>query len=287
MRIGGLEAGGTKMVCAIGDEMGHVYEVKEFPTMSPEVTMPNIINYFKENKIEALGIGAFGPVDLNKNSKTYGYILDTPKLEWKHYNFLGEFKRNLDLPMGLDTDVNVACLGEVVYGQGRGLENVIYITVGTGIGVGIYSNGKLLHGMLHPEAGHILIQPIQGDEGNCICPYHNNCFEGLASGPSIQRRWNKPAKDLVEEKKVWELESKYIGQAVTNYILTLSPEKIILGGGVMKQEQLFSLIREEVLNKIGGYINTNELINIDDYIVPAKLEGRQGIMGALYLGINP
>lgn len=286
MLIGALEAGGTKMVCALGREDGTILEQVSIPTTTPEETIPKIVSYFEGKGIEALGVATFGPADVNPASPTYGHILETPKLAWRNMDLLGRLKEALKVPMGFDTDVNGSCLGEVTYGCAKGLDSVIYITIGTGVGVGVYVNGGLLHGMLHPEGGHILLAPHPEDPGRCICPSHAGCLEGLASGPSIEARWGRKAVQLVNEPKVWELESYYIAQALTDYIMLLSPQRIILGGGVMHQEQLFPLIRGKVTEMIAGYIRTKELENMDTYIVPASLHDDQGIMGAVKLGLN-
>lgn len=286
MLIGALEAGGTKMVCAVGKEDGTILEQISIPTTTPEETIPKITAYFKDKDIKALGVGAFGPVDVNPESETYGYILDTPKLAWRHKDLLGGLKKELPVPMGIDTDVNGSCLGEMTYGCAKGLSSVIYITVGTGIGVGVCANGTLLHGMLHPEGGHILLSRHPEDEKGGVCPYHENCFEGFASGPSIEARWGQKADKLVDREEVWELESYYIAQALVDYIMILSPQKIILGGGVMHQMQLFPLIRKKVKDMLAGYIRTKELEDLDSYIVPASLHDDQGIMGALKLGLT-
>lgn len=286
MLIGALEAGGTKMVCGIGKEDGTILEQVSIPTTTPEETIPKIIAYFKDKKIDALGVAAFGPVDVKPGSETYGYILDTPKLAWRHKDLLGDLRKELDVPIGLDTDVNGSCLGEVTYGCAKGLDSVIYITIGTGVGVGVWVNGKLLHGMLHPEGGHILLTRHPEDPDGGICPSHHNCLEGFASGPSIEARWGKKAIELINRPEVWELESYYIAQALTDYIMILSPQKIILGGGVMHQEQLFPLIRGKVKELVNGYINTKELADIDNYIVPASLHDDQGIMGCIKLGLD-
>ena len=286
MIIGALEAGGTKMVCAIGNEKGEILEQVSIPTDSPEVTMPQIIEYFKGKGIEALGIGCFGPIDLNRNSDTYGYITSTPKIKWRNYNIVGAMKEALGVPVGFDTDVNGSCLGEVTFGCAKGLENVIYITIGTGVGVGVFSNGKLLHGMMHPEGGHILLVRHPEDAYSGKCPYHGCCLEGMAAGPAIEERWGAKAYTLKDHDKVWELEAFYIAQALINYIYTYSPEKIILGGGVMHQEQLFELIRAKVQELNKGYVSTKEMDDLDHYIVPASLNDDQGIMGAIELGVQ-
>ena len=285
MLIGALEAGGTKMVCAVGREDGTILEQMSIPTTTPEETLPKIVSYFKDKEIQALGVAAFGPVDLDTSSDTYGYILNTPKLAWRNKDLLGGLKE-LGVPMGLDTDVNGSCLGEMTYGCAKGLDSVIYLTIGTGIGVGVGINGRPLHGMLHPEGGHILLNIHRDDPKGCICPNHKNCFEGLACGPSIEARWGRKAAELADRAEVWELESYYIAQALTDFIMILSPRRIILGGGVMHQEQLFPLIRAKVKEMIGGYLDTRELKDMDSYIVPASLHDDQGIMGCIKLGLD-
>lgn len=284
MRIGALEAGGTKMVCAIGNEKGEIFEKISIPTKTPETTMPEMIQWFKAKKIEALGIGCFGPIDPDKDSPTYGYITSTPKLAWKDYNIVGDFEECLCCPVGFDTDVNGSALGEVTFGQAKGKKNIVYLTVGTGIGAGVYAEGKLLHGMLHPEAGHILMRRREDDHYEGKCPYHKTCLEGLAAGPAIEERWGKKGIELQDRDEVWDLEAYYLAQALTDYILILAPQLIILGGGVMHQEQLFTRIRAYVKEMLNGYIKTKELEDIDHYIVPASLHDDQGIMGALELG---
>lgn len=286
MRIGGIEAGGTKMVCAVGDEKGELFERVTIPTRLPEETFEEMIRYFSDKQIEALGIGCFGPVDLNRSSATYGFITSTPKPGWKNTDVVGRFQKALSVPVGFDTDVNGAILGEVMLGAAKGCENAIYITVGTGIGVGVYVNGGLLHGLVHPEGGHILLAKHPKDTYSGKCPYHGCCFEGLASGPAIEERWGKKAELLADEMNVWELESYYIAQAITNYILTYSPQKIILWGGVMHQNQLFEQIRAKVPELLSGYIQHPAVTEkIVDYIVPPALGDNPGILGAIQLGV--
>lgn len=283
VRLGALEAGGTKMVCAIGDETGGIFEQTTIPTQIPETTIPKLVAYFKERKVDALGIGCFGPIEPDRSSARYGYITSTPKTEWQNYNIVGEFADALQCPIGFDTDVNASVLGEVTFGQAKGKNCVVYLTIGTGIGGGIYIEGNLLHGMLHPEAGHVLIRKREDDSYAGKCPYHQNCFEGLASGPAIEARWGKKAAELADMSEVWDLEADYIAQALTGYILTLSPRMIILGGGVMHQEQLMPLIRDKVTRMLGGYIRTKELEDMEHYIVLASLHDNQGVMGCLEL----
>lgn len=285
MLLGALEAGGTKMVCALGDENGHIYEQISIPTVTPEITMPLLIDYFKSKNIEALGIGSFGPVDLDPSSPTYGYITSTPKLAWANFDLMGTLKNALDIPVGFDTDVNASCLGEAVWGCTKGLDSSIYITIGTGVGLGAYLNGSLLHGMLHPEAGHVLLvkHPLDTFEG--ACPFHSNCLEGFAAGPAIEKRWGKKAIELANDDQVWDMEAYYIAQALVSYILTLAPRKIVLGGGVMHQTHLFPLIRSKVKELLNNYIQTKEIADINNYIVPASLGGDQGILGCLQLAL--
>ncbi|WP_029322656.1 ROK family protein [Butyrivibrio sp. AE3004] len=286
MLYGALEAGGTKMVCAIGNENGEILEQVKFPTETPDTTMPQIFEYFKGKDIKSLGIACFGPIDLRKESPTYGSITSTPKKGWSGYNIVNAAKEALGIPIGFDTDVNGSLLGEITWGCAKGLSDAIYLTIGTGVGGGVMSNGKLLHGMLHPEVGHIRLPLVKNDPGKSVCPFHDNCLEGLAAGPSLKARWGVDASQLADKKEVWEIESEYIATALMSYALILSPKKIILGGGVMHQEQLFPLIREKFKELLNGYIVTDEMNHLDDYIVPASLNDDQGIMGAIKLAMD-
>lgn len=283
MKLGALEARGSKMICAIGGEDGTIWEQTVIATRGPQETIADVTAYFLDKGIEALGVASFGPVDVHKNSPTYGYILDTPKEGWRHFNLLGAIRQALPVPVELETDMNGACLGEMTFGSARGLDSVVYVSIGTGIGAGVAVNGSLLHGMLHPEAGHMLLRrhPRDGYEG--ICPFHATCFEGLASGPAIAERWGRPAEELLGDAKVWEMESHYIAQAMVNLILVMSPRIIILGGGVMKQEDLFPMIRKRVKKILNEYLNTNEMTDMEHYIVPASLKGNQGVLGCIEL----
>lgn len=282
-KYGALEAGGTKMVCAVGLADGTILDQVSIPTTTPEETINKIAEYFEDKDIVALGVASFGPVDVKKNSPTYGYILSTPKLAWQNYDLLSALRAKINVPMELDTDVNGSCLGEMTFGCAKGLDSVMYITIGTGVGAGIAINGQLVHGMLHPEAGHSLLQKHPDDKYKGRCPFHPNCVEGLCSGPAIEERWGAKAITLTDRDEVWELEAYYLAQAIVDYISILSPQKIILGGGVMHQLQLFPLIRKKTLELLNGYIVTDELKDIDNYIVPASLNDDQGIMGAIQL----
>lgn len=287
MLLGAIEAGGTKFVCAIGNEEGLIEKRKQFDTTTPEETMKKVISFFKDKNIKALGVGSFGPIDLNEKSDTFGYITSTPKAGWKNYNILGELKKHFNIPIGFDTDVNGAALGEMNFGAARGLKSCVYMTVGTGIGAGAVVEGKLLHGMLHPEMGHIILNRHKDDNFEGICPYHKSCFEGMASGPSIEKRWGKKGTELGENHKAWDIEAYYIAEALVNFVLILSPEKIILGGGVMKQKQLFPKIRSYLKDMLNQYVvHKNLQEDIEDYIVYPYLGDNAGICGALALAKN-
>jgi fructokinase len=257
-----------------------------FPTETPEITMERMLSFFKEAHIEALGIGCFGPLDLHPDSPTFGWITTTPKLGWAQYNILEAFQKGLGIPVALDTDVNCSALGEAAWGASKGLSDSVYITIGTGIGMGIITNGSLLHGMLHSEGGHMPLSKHPSDTYAGCCPYHPCCLEGMASGPAIEGRWGRKGSELANRKEVWELEAYYIGQALTSVILLLSPMRIILGGGVMYQKQLMPMIRRNVAGALGGYLQTKELADMEHYIVRPDLGDDQGILGALQLLTN-
>lgn len=286
LRIGALEAGGTKMVMAVTTPEGEILERDEIPTGDPVPTCEAIVRWFADKDIDALGVGAFGPTGVDPNSDTYGWILETPKTAWRHFNFLGALQEGLDVPCGYDTDVNAACLGEATFGCAQGLDTVVYITIGTGVGAGVMAGGRLMHGMLHPEAGHIQLRKRAYDTGASVCGFHDSCFEGLASGPSIEARWGAKGHELAGNAQVWELESEYIAEALVDYVMCYSPEKIILGGGVMKQEQLFPLVRNKFTEMLGGYIQTEQVKAVDTYIVPSGCNGDQGILGCTALALE-
>ncbi|MFC5701875.1 ROK family protein [Cohnella faecalis] len=287
MRIGAIEAGGTKFVCGIGTERGEIEDRVSFPTERPETTIANVIAYFKDKSVDAIGIGTFGPINVNPGSPQYGSITTTPKPGWADFPFLETLKREFDVPYGWDTDVNAAALGEATWGAARGLDNCVYYTIGTGIGVGVYAEGKLVHGLVHPEGGHVLTRRHSQDAFEGICPYHRDCLEGMAAGPAIEKRWGAKGSELSSEHPAWDIEAFYIGQAVTGTILLLSPQKVILGGGVMQQKQLFPRIRSEVLKNLNGYVNTSDILeHIDTYIVPPGLGDNAGLLGSVALGVR-
>ena len=283
----GIEAGGTKFVLAQGTSPANLTERTVIPTQTPETTLPLILNYIQQAQqqqpVTALGLACFGPLQLDKEHPQYGYITSTPKEAWQNYDIVGYFKQHLSLPIGFDTDVNATALAEHYWGAAQGLAHFIYLTVGTGIGGGAMINGQLLHGAMHPEMGHCIIQPHPRDNFEGVCPFHRNCLEGLASGPALKTRYKvTSALSLTLDHPAWELEADYLAQAIANYSYILSPQKIIMGGGVMKQQQLFPLIRSKLLEKINGYIQ-NDYINDPHYVCPPALGENAGAAGALAL----
>lgn len=287
MLIGALEAGGTKMVCSIGTPQGGVLQRASFPTLSPDVTVPQIAEFIGKFDVSALGIGSFGPLDLNPSSPTYGYITSSPKAEWRNYPLLRELRDRLGVPAAIDTDVNAAALAEATMGAGAGLGSLLYVTVGTGVGGGLMIGGKLVHGLVHPELGHMILSPLDADPmPDGICPFHRHCLEGLACGPAIEKRWGLSAKLMTEDHPAWELEAAYLAQMCVNAICTVSPEIIVLGGGVMQQQHLFPRIRRKTLSLLGGYVASDRITpeGIDRYIVPPALGVNSGVTGALLLG---
>jgi fructokinase len=283
---GAIEAGGTKFVCAIGTGPEDL-ETVEIPTTTPATTLDAALDFFRPRRgeLRAVGIASFGPVDLIPDSWTYGYITSTPKTGWRNFDIAGCVRKELGLPVGFDTDVNGAALGEARWGAARGLSDFVYLTVGTGVGGGAVAGGHVVHGLLHPEMGHIRIphdraqDPFEG-----VCPYHGDCLEGLASGPAIQARWNMPARELRPEHPGIALEARYLALGLSNFVTTLSPQRIVMGGGVMKQSKLFPLIRQELLRLLNGYIQAREVTDcIDRFVVPAALRERAGVLGAIVL----
>ncbi len=289
--FGGIEAGGTKFVCAVGTGPDDIRAEARFPTTTPTETIGKAVAFFQEYQqkepLAAIGIATFGPVDLNPASETYGYITATPKPNWSFAPFGGVVAAELGLPVGFDTDVNGALLGEQRWGAAQGLQNAIYLTIGTGIGGGALVNGKMVHGLVHPEMGHMLLAPRSDDPlpgGNC--PFHGHCLEGMANGPAMEARWGAKAETFGPDHPAWELEAHYLAQALQGLICTLSPERIILGGGVMNQLHLFPLIRAKTLAALNGYVQHPGILeNIETYIVPPGLGNRAGVLGAIALGM--
>lgn len=280
MLIGGIEAGGTKIVCAVGDRSGEIKAKESIPTRRPDETLQEVKAFFSDYKLESLGIGSFGPIDLDQNSDTYGTILNTPKTAWKHFDLLGRLQQDFQLPVYIDTDVNAACLAEYRHGAGKDVNNCLYITVGTGIGAGLVQEGRTFQGRSHPEMGHVIIQQHPDDVFAGICPYHGNCLEGMASGPAIEKRHGRKGHLLGDDASVWEIEAHYLAHAIASYTLILSPDRIILGGGVMKQDILFPLIRQKVSGLMNDYVDMGDM---SEFITGPQLDDEQGVKGAIAL----
>jgi fructokinase len=281
----GLEGGGTKFVCVVATGPDDIRAQANFPTTTPKETIGKAISFFKEHEpFAALGIASFGPCDLNPHSPTYGYITSTPKPGWKNIDLLGAFRRAFSVPIAMDTDVNVAALGERRWGAAKGLEAVVYLTVGTGIGGGGVINGRMMHGLIHPEMGHIRVPRVPNDTFAGNCPYHGDCLQGLAAGPAIEARWGRPAEELPSGHPAWDLEASYLALAINDLICVLSPQRIILGGGVMYQRHLFPLIRRKTQRLLNRYIQSPSILDqIEEFIVPPGLGDRSGVLGAAAL----
>ena len=289
---GGIEAGGTKFVCVVASGPDHIVDEVRFPTTTPEETLGKTIQFFQpfvsSGQISTIGVGCFGPLDLNRESSTYGFITSTPKTQWGNADVCGALQRALHVDIAFDLDVNAAGMGESIWGASKGLDPSLYLTIGTGIGGGYITDGRPLIGMLHFEMGHVLIphnRELDPFHGNC--PFHGDCFEGLASGPAIEKRLGSKGSLIPETDAFWEIETDYIASALMNFILTLSPKKIILGGGVMQRDFLFPKIRRRVRELLNGYVSSKSILeNINDYIVPPTLGNQSGSLGAIALAMK-
>ncbi len=285
--FGAIEAGGTKFVCGVGTGPDDLRTI-QFPTASPQATLAIAIEFLREQskgELRAIGIGSFGPIDLHSTSLTFGYVTSTPKAGWQNYNLAGTVRDALAVPVGFDTDVDAAALGEARWGAAQDLSDFLYLTVGTGIGGGAIINGRVLHGLVHPEMGHIRVpHDLASDPYRGGCPFHGDCLEGLASGPAMQARWGMAAQDLPPDHRGWALEAHYLAHGLANWVLTLSPQRIVLGGGVLRQVQLFARIRQELAKLLNGYVRATELTrDLERYVVPPQLGGRAGVLGGLVL----
>ncbi|WP_146623807.1 fructokinase ScrK [Enterococcus florum] len=282
MVYGSIEAGGTKFVCAIGDSDLNITKRVSFPTTTPEETMKLVVDFFKDYQVEleSIGIGSFGPIDIHRDSPTYGYITSTPKLAWQNFDFVGTLKKEFNIPMAWTTDVNAACYGEYIAGEGQGYSSVVYYTVGTGVGGGALQDGVFVEGFSHPEMGHMLVRnhPEDSFEGNC--PFHKTCLEGMAAGPAMEKRSGQKGQDLAADDPNWDIEAYYLAQCAYNTTLMLSPDKIIFGGGIMKQKQLMPKIYKAFDELMQGYVKTPKL---EDYIVTPELGDNAGTVGCLAL----
>jgi fructokinase len=287
--VGGLEAGGTKFVCAVGTGPDDVRAEVRLATTTPAETLRRAVDFFAgqaaRTPLAALGVASFGPLDLAPRSPTFGFITTTPKPGWRQVDLVGPLRRALGLPIVLDTDVNGAALAEHRWGSGRGADSLVYVTVGTGIGGGAVMDGRPVHGLVHPEMGHLRLphdrrlDPFPG-----TCPHHGDCWEGLASGPALAARWHQPPETLADDHPAWELEAHYLALGLANVVLVLSPERLVVGGGVMARAPLYPLIRTKLAGWLGGYLQTPALGNrIEEYVVPPAFGDRAGVLGALAL----
>jgi fructokinase len=293
---GGIEAGGTRWNCAVGDGEGtELAAAESFATTGPAETLERAVAFFAgQAPIAALGVGCFGPLDPRPGSPTWGRVTTTPKPGWQGVDVAGPLGAALGAPVAFDTDVNAAALGELRWAAGRGLETLVYLTVGTGIGGGVVSSGRPLRGLLHPEIGHTLIRhDRERDPYAGACPFHGDCLEGLASGTALRERWGAPGEELTDPA-VWELEADYLALGLANIVLTVSPQRIVLGGGVGDAPGLRELVRARLPVVLGGYIDAPELgAGIGDYLVAPALGKRSGVLGAIELareraaGIEP
>jgi len=281
-----VEAGGTKMVCAVGSaERGSLERVR-IPTSDPDATVQAMVAFFRSataahGPVEALGIASFGPLDLDHNSLTYGTITTTPKPGWRGIDLPRRLGEALGVPAGINTDVNAAALAEASAGAARGRDAVAYVTVGTGIGVGLISGGRMVQGLGHPEAGHLRLprHPAhQRFEG--VCPYHGDCLEGLASGPAIVAAWGASLDRLDQGHPAWEVEAHYLAHLCASLILTAAPEHIVLGGGVMSQQALLWKIRAKTIELLAGYASAWTLEAAIDRITQPGCGEPSGLVGA-------
>ncbi len=289
---GAIEAGGTKFVCAVASGPDNILAETSFPTTTPGETFARTIAFFRDQsalgRLAAVGIASFGPVDLDPSSQTFGYITTTPKPGWAYADIRGEIERALDALVFIDTDVNGAALGESLWGAGQGRDPLVYITVGTGIGGGLLFKGQPVHGLLHPEMGHMrLPHDLAADPFPGACPYHGDCLEGMAAGPALAKRWGQPGQTLPPDHPAWALEARYLALAVANLTFTLAPQIVILGGGVLDQPHLLDNIRRETERLINGYLQSPWLKpGLEAYIVRPGLGRRAGVLGAVALAMR-
>lgn len=284
-----IEAGGTKFVCALGDAQGQLLQRLRIPTRDPASTLADVCRWLETASLGygpllGIGVASFGPVELDLHAPNYGQLLRTPKPGWSGTNLLAPLRR-FEVPLALDTDVNGAALAESQLhdGAGAGLSHLAYVTVGTGIGVGVVVEGRPLHGLLHPELGHLRPRRHRLDGFEGVCPYHRDCFEGLASGSAMAVRRSSPGQ-LQPEAVLDEIQADYIGQLCASIVLALAPLRIVIGGGVMHQSRLFAPIRARMQHWLGGYIELPQLgQDLDQYVVPPGLGADSGILGALLL----
>lgn len=290
--VGGVEIGGTKVVCAIGAGPGDLRAETRVPTTTPDETLAGIAEFFaahaRRARLAAVGIASFGPLDLDARSKTWGSITATTKPGWSHTDVAGRLRRTLDVLVAVDTDVNGAALGEHRWGAGRGVDPLVYVTVGTGIGGGGVIEGRPMHGLVHPEMGHVRVPHDRGaDPFAGVCPFHGDCLEGLASGPAMRARWGVAPESLPPGHPAWALEARYLALGLANVVCTLSPRRIVLGGGIASQAILLPMVRAEVVTLLAGYVRAPALRDgADSYVVPPALGEHAGVLGAMALALD-
>jgi fructokinase len=281
---GGIESGGSKWECVVGTGPEDLRASLTIPTTTPDETMERVIDFFvREGPVKAIGIGSFGPIDARRDSPTWGYITTTPKPGWANTSVGREIQHRLGVAVVFDTDVNAAALAEHRWGAGRGLRSLWYVTVGTGIGGGGVVDGTILHGLSHPEFGHLRV-PRDGDADSFrgTCPFHGDCLEGLASGTALEARWGKPANDI-EAEEAWALEARYLALGLLAVVAVLSPQRIVVGGGVARRPGLLAGVREELSALMNGYHGFEPT---DDFVTAPELGARAGALGAIALAAD-
>jgi fructokinase len=283
---GGVETGGTWCVCVVGTGPEEIVSEEQFPTSRPEETLAHIVEFFRAGPApEAIGIGSFGPVDLDPRSPTWGHVTTTPKPGWQQVAVAPVIRDQLGVPVAFDTDVNAAAVGEHRWGAGRDTEALCYLTVGTGIGAGLIIDGRPVHGLVHPEVGHIRIPRRRDSESFAgVCPIHGDCWEGLASGPAIAERWRVSPQELADDHPAWKMEAGYLALGILSIVLIASPARVIVGGGVMERLPLLGMVRRQLRELIAGYLEAPLLgEQIDSYVVRPALGDRAGVLGAIAL----
>lgn len=292
--LGGVELGGTKCVCLIGTGPEDIRVQISVPTGSDaQATLSRIEEILRNGmslygRIQALGIASFGPLDLARHSPTFGAITSTVKPGWSHTPVAARLARTFDLPVGFDTDVNGAALAEGRWGAAEGLADYAYVTVGTGVGVGLVVNGRLAHGFGHPELGHIRIVRKAGDLWPGACSFHGDCVEGLASGVAIAARAGAPANLIPIDSPIWDLTAHALAQLLHTLVLATAPRRILVGGGVAQERpELLEKVRRQLILSLNGYLDLAALTGgIDRYIVPPALGALAGPLGALALAAD-
>ena len=283
---GGVETGGTWVVCALGSGPDELIRTETFRTEAPGPTLERIAAFFTAGpRPAAVGVGSFGPLDLDRDSPTWGHVTTTPKPGWAHAPVAPVLSERLGVPVIFDTDVNAAAVGEQTWGAGRGLPSLCYLTVGTGIGAGLVIDGHTVHGLIHPEVGHMRVPHDQArDPFAGVCPVHGDCWEGLAAGPAISRRWERPAEELPDDHPAWELEAEYVALGLLAIVSTVSPHRIVIAGGVMDRPGLRVATAVRLRALVKGYLKNSMLDErIYEYLVAPALGDHAGVLGAIEL----